>query len=277
MKSLTKLFTLGFMVLALISCGKEQNSGGSSSGSNNSNWYSNGGSDNGSSFGDINSLRSYYNSKSMTDNLENPMAIYRTGPEFGGQSFSNSNSGSFSLGYCINLFGKTYGDCGQSTGQTNYASILDRGEYITVQSASSSAVNYNKAISATNNYFNFQGRTFDRNNSLYQEMLNLDGKEVQYVVITPATIRLKNNQTIPGDHVEYFYMDGSRVRFVLSKSIPVIANPITVTRGNNLTGILNFAGSKQIAQVSVKFHEVSYDWQTAQFKATQTGQGSINL
>lgn len=256
MRNLVKILMLVAMIFVLAACGKENESGsGSSGGSSSDDWYNQ--DQSGQNYGDYNKLKNYYNSKSLASGVSNNMVVYHLGQAFGGTSLGSSSS-SFEFGFCFNFFGELKGDCDQYTGGTNLYSIVEKGEYKVVKSASAGSLNIDVATSVSGNMFQFTNGSFNRNDTLFRDMLNLDNRAVAKVVITEAQVYLTSGKKIAADYVEYFYDDGSQDvdGYVLSSELPIIANPVAVTNNYDLEGILSFAGNNTIKSVTVNIHDL---------------------
>lgn len=260
-----KLFKLAFIIMLMAqvsSCGKKNSSGGGSSSSTSgitgtiNNVYNG----SGDSFGDFNTLRNHYQNMNLSSGLSNNMVIYHTGTYFGAQS----SSGSFNSSYCVNLIFKQWGDC--NTGNSNQIeNILDRGEYKVVTSTTSNSPTFKKAVgvSTYNNVSDFaysNAISYTRDDGIYKEMLNLDGRSTRKIVVSPAKARLSNGQEINADLVEYFYNDGSIKRFILSPAVPLLANPIAVIGSSSVNGRLNNYGSISITSIEATLHGIQQNY-----------------
>ena len=277
MRNVTKLILMGVMILSLVSCGKKNESGGGSSSSSSSDWYNQGSGNNG--YGDYNTLKNYYNTKSLSSGTSSNMVIYHIGSAFGGTGFSNNNSFEFDFGFCINLFGVLKGDCNQYNPTNSLIDIVNKGEYKVIKAVSSSSLTIDVANGVSGNSFTFSPYTFNRSDSLFREMLNLDNIAVQKAVVSKATVYLTNGTKIDADYVEYFFNDTNQTvkGYVLSPDLPVLANPIAVTKNYDLTGVLNFAGSKTIRSISVNVHDLQYDYMTNEYRVITIGSRSVSF
>lgn len=277
MKKLFRVIALGAMVLALASCGKENESGGSSSsGSSTQDWYNQGGS--GENFGDYSQLKSYYSSKALNSGVSNNMVVYHIGPEFGGDNFGGVNF-NLDFGFCFNLFGELKGDCDQYNQGQDLGVIVDKGEYKVVRSSTSSSVNVDVATGSSNGVFNFVNASYTRNDALFREMLNMDNRPVAKVVVSQAQVYLTDGKKVNADYIEYFYNDGSQEvkGYIVSQELPIIANPLAVTDNYDLTGVLSFSGSQTIRSVQVTIHDLQYDYMTNTYQVINIGSRSAQF
>jgi len=254
MKNLIQLLLILAMTFALASCGKKDKGGSSSSSPApvvdpipTGDFY--GGSE--TEFGNFDTLKAYYTGKSFADGISASQIIYHIGPDYG----MVLNGGSFNVGFCIQFFGTTLGDC-EGMGQ---GAILDgivaNGEYKVVESASVGGVSFQEATDVVDDQFVFEPRTFDANSEAFRAMLNLGNEPVLKVVVSQAQIHMTDGSTVTGDLVEYFYGTFGSVtgidRFVLSKDLPLIANPIAnFDAYGNPTGVLNNIGNRMVGSVS---------------------------
>jgi hypothetical protein len=283
MRNFGKLFVLGFVVLSLVSCGSD-NSSGSSKGSSSS---SGTGvvSSTGVNYKTYEEIKSVYTKMSMSAGVSNNTVVYHMGADYGGETISNNIDFGFNIGFCLNLFGSLKGDCDAYENQGNnqnseLAGVVSRGEYKVVRSSSKDSVSIDIATGVYGQGFEFEAGTYNRNDSFYREMLNLDGKSVVKVIVTEAQVSILEGSTtknIKADYVEYFYSDYSVKGFVLSTAFPLMANPIANTKNNNLTGTLNFSGNKKIQSISVNIHDLQYDYTTNSYKAITVGSRSVRF
>lgn len=279
MKNLGKLFIMGAMVLALASCGKENKSGGSEPAAPAAVANPTTGNASGINYKTYAEIKKAYTTKDFNIGTTNNMVIYHIGPDYGGQSFGNSNIDlNFDFGFCINFFGHMSGDCEQNNNQSDqYAEVLSRGEYKVVNSSTKDVVKLDVATEVSGNGFIFTEKTFDRQDEFYKAMLNLDGKSVKIVVVKQAEVTLTDGKALKADYVEYFYSDGSVEGFVLSNELPLIANPIASTKEHDLVGALSFSGSKTIGKITVNIHEVDHDLQTNTYVPRNIGSRTITF
>lgn len=287
MRNFGKILVLGFTVLSLISCGKDNASGGGSSSSSSSTSVSSVG----KNYKTYAQIKDAYTKMKLDSGVSKNMVVYHVGPDYGGESLMNntptvdfSDLFDFSFGYCININGELKGDCADNqynqTQNNELQNIVNRGEYKVVRSDSSKSVAFDYATGVFGPGFQFAQATYDRNDPIYKEMLKLDGKSVVKVVISEAQITIlegTKTKQIKADYVEYFYSDYSLKGFVLSTALPLIANPIANTQNHDLTGVLSFSGNKTIKSISVNIHDIQYDYMTNKYKAITVGTRSIRF
>lgn len=309
MKNLFKLLILTGLITFLSSCGKDNKSGGGGGGSTvvtppavviPNNWYADNVNDPANSV-NYNTLRNYYEAQSFATHTTSNLVIYHLGSEFGGDDLYNnvnfSNLFNFNFGYCINFFGKLKGDCSNTQNdQFSYQAddIIRKGEFKVIVNADHNTTSYNRAVGSTGLGFEFESKSFTREDLLYRRMLNLDAKPVAKVVISKATLNAQvststgtnSTTTINADYVEYFFSDNTIEGYVISPDLPMLANPVAVTKSNGydthaLKGILSSAGAYKILSLTVDTHRISgnvfsgngyYDVQTI-----SAGQRSIIL
>ena len=84
--------------------------------------------------------------------------------------------------------------------------------------------------------------------------------------MSEATIVLTNGNTVKGTFVEYLYNDDSIDGYIMSTAFPVMANPILNTENYQVTGVLNFAGSRTIRSISAVSHRFDWDWTTNKYR-----------
>ena len=267
MRKLSKLFTLGAIILALVSCGKENASGGGDSTTSTTTITSSG-----TNYTDFSTMRSAYQGIALNSGLSVDMPIYHVGSAFGASSYS----GSFDFSFCVSLFGYTSDGCSSSS-NSQLGQIISQGEYKVIDSMSASQVNISVASDYDNYGFLYDSKVFDRNDDYYLEMLNLDGRSVRKIVISKANVTLSTGGTINADYVEYFYNDGSVNGYVLSTAFPILANPLAITENYSFTGALKLAGSKSIRSISVTTHQVVYSWSTNAYTSQAYVTRSVSL
>lgn len=284
MKNLKKLLFLGTMVLALVSCGKENESGGGggntpSTTSNIDNNFGN----QAVNFSNYNQFKSAFTSKALNSGVTDGMIVYHIGPAFGGENFGNSNwDFNVDVGFCIDFFGRTHGDCDNynNVPGDNLQGIIDNGSYKKVISSSGTEVVYDKAVSsnASNSGFSYERKQFNRSDEFYIDMLNIDKKSIAKIVFKKATV-LTESGSIQADYVEYFLNDADRtvLGFVVSNQLPLIANPIAVTKNQNFTGVLSYAGSVSVKSISVEMHDIIFDPRTGKYEAQTLGNANFSF
>ena len=280
MKKFRDLLLLGMMILALVSCGKEEQSsgGGGSSGSSGS------GSTSGVNYKNHSELKKAFTSKSFTTGLSDKTVIYHVGPDFGGTNFNSIDIDfDFDFGFCGNFFGKTYGDCDSySNNGVDYDNLVEKGEYKRVIKRSKDKIEYDLATGAhaSGTGAEFTRKSYTRGDSFYREMLNLDKKSVQKVVISKAEVYVTNastgkRSTIKADYVEYFFNDSERSLkgYVVSNQLPLFANPLAITTGRNLSGALSNSGNTIINYIRVQMHDLQLN--QLNYKYIQSNYGPI--
>lgn len=199
------------------------------------------------SYQSVDQVRAAFNSKGLNDGLANGTEIYHMGPYFN-NSYGNGGI-NFQGGFCINLFGQTYGDCQNNNGQQDYLlDLLDNGVYKKVTAASTTAVSYQEPSGVSNQsgfwqftYDNSATQSYSRNSQDYLKMLALDVPMNNIVEsrVSPATITMSNGQQVAGQILEVVtgYSNYGQVsvsdirRYVLSTNLPIAANPIAVING----------------------------------------------
>ncbi|MFT6633235.1 MAG: hypothetical protein ACJAS4_003205 [Bacteriovoracaceae bacterium] len=285
MKNFGKLLTLGFMVLSIVSCGKDNDSGGSSVSSTTSTVSSTG-----VNYKTYEEIKSAYSGMSFASGVQENMVVYHIGSDYGGSSITNniqdfdfSDLFDFNFDFCMNINGNLKGDCDSNQGYnqgTQLSGVVSRGEYKVVKTLSKDSISLDIASGVYGQGFEFDPGTYNRNDAIYKEMLNLEGKSVVKVVISEAQITILEGTTtkqIKADYVEYFYSDYSLKGFVLSTAFPVMANPIANTKNNDLTGVLSFSGNKTVQSISVNIHDLQYDYMTNTYKTIAAGTRSIRF
>lgn len=289
MKTIMKRMAIAILALGVLSaCGENKSGGKSSSSSSNGNIGigTTGYTTNGENYSNLDQIRSDYNAKSLADGISNGANVYHVGTYFGG---NNNGGGQISGGIygCLNLIFWQVGDCDNNNGgniNSYLESALNAGRIWQVQSATSSSVAINEAYDVMNNDYLFQSVTFDRNDPNYRDMLGLNRSDIVDVKISGASIRLTNNQVIPATVVEYFYgsnytgqMNVTGIkRFVMSKNIPVVANPVAVIDANGfISGYLSNVGTEiNVQSITIeRMHSVNYYGQIQQ----TSGQQTVNL
>ncbi len=279
MKKFRDLLFLGMMALALVSCGKEEQSsgGGGSSGSSGS------GSTSGVNYKNYEEFKKAFTSKSFMTGASDRMVIYHIGPDFGGTNFNSIDIDfEFDFGFCGNFFGKTYGDCDSYNSGTSFENVIDKGEYKVVIKRAKDRIDYDLAVGehASGSGATFSRKEFNRSDKFYKEMLNLDKKSVQKVVISKAEVYTTNasngkKSTIKADYVEYFFNDAERTvkGYVVSNQLPVFANPLAITTNRNLSGALSNSGNTIINYIRVQMHDLQLN--QFNYKYIQSNYGPI--
>ena len=119
-------------------------------------------------------------------------------------------------------------------------------------------------------------------------MLNLSSKAVAKVVISKANVQVRHTDnngkitsknTIVADYVEYFFMDNTVEGFVLSKELPLLANPVAITKNHDLVGALSVSGNYKITGISVMTHTIRVNPYSSlyEYETIDLGQRSIQL
>lgn len=230
-------------------------------------------------FGNFENLKTYYLNKNFDEGMSDNLVVYHVGPKYGMQT----NGGSFNIGFCIVFFGQTIGDCeGMGNNTAILENIVNNGEYKVTTSYNATGVSYNLAVGVEDDQFVFEPRNFDQSSESFNEMLNLDNQAVVKVVVTRATIQLTDNSQISGDLVEYFYGTIGNItgveRFVLSKDLPLLANPIAVFNAyGQPQGALNNVGNRMIRSVSAMAHNVQVNPFTLETTIVNAGMIGISL
>lgn len=287
MRNLSKLVVTGFMVLALISCGKENGSGGGSSSSSSSSSLSS----SGKVYKNLTEIRNAFDKMSLVSGVKENMVIYHIGPDFGGQDFVTqiedfdfSDLFDFDFNYCININGDLSGECENFQGPTQNNQLIDiinRGEYKVVKTLDKNGLGVDFANEVFAQGFGFERATYSKDDELYKAMLRYDGKSTVKIIVSEAkmTIRDKSNKVkeIKGNYIEYFYSDYSLKGFVVSTALPVLANPIATTQNHDLTGVLSFSGEMTVQSVQVNIHDIEYDVFTNTYKAITIGTRQVNF
>jgi hypothetical protein len=273
MKTLMNRILLLAMVMTLAAaCGKNSSGGGGSSQTNPSTnwngWDNNQYNNNGQQQQyNIEQIRSQFAAKSLSDGLQNGLAVYHVGPHYSSSYYGGGNFNfQFQVSGCINLIFVQVGDCG-STGYSNQQymeNIVDMGEFKIVQSSTSTQVNYEEAIGVSNEQFLVTQKTFTRNSSRYTDMLGTNGGVIGggfQSLVTAAYVRLTNGQQIEAYLIEHF--NGyNTTRYVVSPSLPVLANPIAVLDGyGQFQGALKSVGNTNINMIQVNLHQMGYNGQ----------------
>jgi hypothetical protein len=242
---------LPILVLAsslLVSCGKGENSSGSSSTSNLNglpgNSYSQA-----SAYTSLDQVRSAFNAKALSDGLQDGTEVFHVGPYF--NSSYGGSSLSFNAGFCIQLFNWSAGDCQNQSNsmQTYLMNQLDNGKYKKVSGLNTNSLSFKEpsGVSNTNGFWQYQYNNpsiaYDRNSNAYKAMLGLDIPAQNIIAshVSAATITMSNGQTIQGQILEIVIGYNSWgqpsvsdiKRFVLSTNLPTFANPIAVINGMN--------------------------------------------
>ena len=287
MKNFGKLLVLGFMVLSIVSCGKDNESGGGTTASASTTTTI---SSTGVNYKNYQQIKDAYSKISFASGVKKNMVIYHIGSDYGGESITNnipefdfSDLFDFNFDFCMNINGNLKGDCDSNQGynQGNQLSgVVSRGEYKVVKTMSKDSISLDIASGVYGQGFEFEAGTYNRNDTIYKDMLNLEGKSVVKVVISEAQVTILEGTTtkqIKADYVEYFYSDYSLKGFVLSTAFPMMANPIANTKNNDLTGVLSFSGNKTIQSISVNIHDLQYDYMTNTYKTITAGTRSIRF
>jgi len=274
MRNLLKMMLMGTLVVGLSSCGGDSNSSGRSTS------LTNFGTSDGDTFTEFTALRNTYTSSSFSSGLTAETAVYHIGPLYGG-SF-NTTSSNFAATFCVgsnNIFGNDDRCQGSISGDSQLNDIVDRGEYKVIRSATSSAVQYGLANGVSNGTFTFSESSFDRNDSIFRRMLNLDDVATRRVVVSDAFIQLSDRGQVNANLVEFFFEDGRYESYILSSALPLVANPVASYSGNytvgggvsfNLEGTLSFIGQASLTGVSAQPHMLRNDFQTGQLTVVNT-------
>lgn len=281
------------LVFGVSSCGKSNSSGGGGVAPSNTSTVTSA-----ANLTDYESIKNYYLNKNLSEGLSENMVIYHIGEAFGGSNVFSVNYSDidlsdifdFNFDYCINLFGKLKGDCAnnQSNYTSNLTDVTKKGEYKVVKSIAADSVNYDVATGMSSYGLNFQGASFNRDDALFSSMLNLAGKSVAKVVVSDAKVYITQTNSdgttseqreITAKYVEYFFMDNTIEGYILSSDLPVIANPIAVTKNHNLKGTLSLVGSIKVVSIAATIHTLQLDPYTGtyDYKVIDLGQRSIRL
>lgn len=287
MRNLSKIMVAGFLVLTLISCGKENDSGSGSSSSSSSSISSSG-----KVYKNLQDIRKAFDKMSLTSGVKENMVVYHMGPDFGGENFVTqvedfdfSDLFDFDFNYCVNINGELKGDCADNQGNygsnNQLADILNRGEYKVVKVLDKNGLGVDFATDVFAQGFDFERATYSKDDELYKAMLRYDGKSTVKILVSEAkiSVRDKNNKVreIKGNYIEYFYSDYSLKGFVVSTAFPVVANPIATTQTHDLTGVLSFSGELTVQSVQVNIHDIEYDVFTNTYKAITIGTRQVNF
>lgn len=280
MKNLMNLMLIAAMVFAFSACGKKEESSSSSASVPvvnplpTTDFY---GSES-TEFGNFDTLKQYFLAKTFDNGVSAGQIIYHVGPEYGMQT----SGGNFNLGFCIVFFGQTIGDCDDMGNNAILENIVANGEYKVVTSANASGVSYDLATDVVDGQFVFEARNFDQTSESFIDMLNLDNQAVIKVVVSRAQITYTDNSQVAGDLVEFFYGSGGSIsnikRIVLSKDLPLIANPVAIFDAyGNAKGALNNISNKMIRTVSAMAHNVQYNPLTGETTVVIAGTVGITL
>ncbi len=273
MKTLFNMIMVGSLAFALASCGKDNASSGGSSSSSNSNNGNTGISSSGSVYGSVSDLRSAFDRMGVHEGLNENDVVYHVGKDYGATSYYDYDIDfDFDFGVCFYFLWYASDDCnsgGSYYNQPNNSqlyNVINNGEYKVVRNRTSDTIDFDLAVGISGNGFDFDSTRFDRDATMYKAMLNLDGRSVKAVSMSEATIVLTNGNTVKGTFVEYLYNDDSIDGYILSTAFPVMANPILNTQNYQVTGVLNFAGSRTIRSISAVSHRFDWDWTTNKYR-----------
>lgn len=289
-----KFFMVFLMTATIVSCGKKNDSGGGSSSSAAavapSNWYVENANDP-TNVNNYNKLVTYYKGIALNKAVTKNMRIYHQGPAYGRNyvSYNLDYNVGINLSGCF-LFWCASTGTNQGTSSSEMDQFLDKGQALVVDSFSANSINLRFANGVDAFDFTYEPVLFDRNDEVYKEMLNLDDtRNIRKYVITKATIIFKDgSKDQNADYIEYFYSDNTKKGFVLSKIIPMIANPVMATEkgggynsGEYLQGTLLFYGNKTISSIQAIAHDIqgngSYGgFQTGTLKNIDVGNWNIN-
>lgn len=273
MKALFK--TLPILVVAgalSVSCGKKDNSSGSSSNSGGDGWTTPGTTvTQQTAYQSIDQVRSAFQAKSFADGSAANSQFYHLGSFFGG---GNGGGGiNFNFNWC-------WSDCQSQQIVNAMEDRIQYGRQIKVTSASADSVSYGIAtgVDENNGFPEFiygSNGSMNRNGGLYQEMLGLDinenqlfGGSAEGIKVMPATVQLQNGQSVVGQMVEFIIGQKSQYgctvsdikRYVLSSSLPIVANPVLAIENGTPTGKLSEVnGNSAIVQsVTINgYHQVN--------------------
>jgi len=237
MKNFGKLFMLSALALTLVSCGDSAGTPGPAAASTATTGIST------QTFTTIEPLRSFYKNRSNSSGLSNGMTVYHVGAEYGA-NYSNNFSFDFDFDFCFN-------DC-QSQQNNQLESIVNNGEYKVIKSVSGETVSYDEATGSDGNNFIFVNRTYSKQDSLFTEMLNLDGVTYSEVKVTAVTIRLSNNKTMQGNLIKYLSYGGYvNKAYVVSAELPNFANPVAILNSyGSYTGRLESFNNVKIVEIT---------------------------
>lgn len=279
MKALFK--TLPILIVAAtlsVSCGKGENSSGSSSSGGVTGWVPPGTTvTQQTSYGSIDQVRAAFQSKSFADGAQANSEFYHLGSFFGGGSGGGIN---INFNWCWN-------DCYSQQIVQAMEDRISYGRQIKVNSATSDSVTYGVATNVIENNGNPQfvygtTATISRNGNLYKEMLGLNinenqlfGGSAEGIKVMPATITLQNGSQVTGQMVEFFIGQKSQYgctvndvkRYVLSSTLPIIANPVLTIENGQANGKLAEISSQNglVTQITVNgYHQFNYQSCTLQ-------------
>ena len=259
MRALFTKLPLAILGLAILtSCGKDGESGGSSSASVQGSI---------SAGANIDQIRHAFNSTSLSHGItQSSDQNYGTSIYHGGSYFkvpSDSDCKSVDL-FGIDLFELCFG-----SHQSPLERELDLYEIKQVNTASSSEVRFKEPVGLNNygqGYVYGSEQVFNRSNERYKAMLGLKNQRPVEVRPSAAKITLSNGAIKNGVYVEYFFgtkQDNilnltSKEAYVLSTELPVLANPIAVENSNGqVVGKLGKVGSLIVTQIKVlNYHYV---------------------
>ena len=273
MKALFKTLPILIVAGALsVSCGSGDNSSGSSTSSNGTGWVPPGTTvTQQTSYGSIDQVRAAFQSKSFADGAQANSEFYHLGNFFGGGSGGGIN---INFNWCWN-------DCYVQQIVQAMEDRISYGRQIKVNSASTDSVSFSVATGVDENNGNpqfvyGQSGSMNRNSGLYREMLGLDisennlfGGSAEGIKVMPATITLQNGSSVVGQMVEFFIGHKSQYgcsvndvkRYVLSSTLPIVANPVVAIENGQATGKLAEVSSQNglVMQVTVNgYHQFNY-------------------
>jgi hypothetical protein len=275
MKRLFKNLSVAMLALSLMAACGDNSTGAKSKKSSGVSGFGNGQTGyttQGENYSNIDQIRNDYSNKSLASGIANNTNIYHVGTYFGGQSQGGGQVGVSVYG-CLNLIFWQVGDCDEAGGgydiDAYLQSALDMGRIWVTDSVGQNSVIVDEAYDVLNGDYLFQSETFDRNDDIYRDMLGLGRNDIVSIKISGATVKLTNNEVLPATHIEYFYgtnytgytnITGIK-RFIISKNLPVIANPVAVVNQSGyLTGYLSNIGNNiNVQSITIeKMHNYIY-------------------
>lgn len=288
MKTIFKRMSIMLLAFSVLSaCGENKSGGGSSSKSSGIGNGQTGYTTQGENYSNIDEVRNQFSAKSMADGISDGETVYHVGSYFGGNS-SGGGQVSVNVYGCLNLIFWQVGDCDSNSGYdpTSYLeNALNLGRIWQVQGASGESISINEAYDVIGGNYIYQPQSFDRNNAKYRAMLGLDHAQNVKAVISNAQIKLSNNQIIPATFIEYFVVStgpyGNEFymqeldSFVVTKNLPVVANPVLVTKGYTIKGYLSNVG-QNIRVKSITISRDNYINGNGTLTAIHNGQVNIS-
>lgn len=224
--------------------------------------------------GDYAGLKHSLETKEFSDGIANNTVVYHEGTFFGAPAQQQTLNFEFRAVLCIgseNLLGND--DYCQGSDLSDY---YNNGEYKLVKSSDSEGNNYSLATGINSyGYINYQNNLrFDQNTEQYRKILNKDELALSKVVVSSANIQFNNEEKKGAELIEYFFSDGRYEAYLVSRDLPLIANPIAVLEGYSsgygtnfgLTGLLRNIGDKNIRAIEMTTHRLYQNYQTGQLE-----------